>query len=101
MMVCGQAFVKFRACSLVGLAAFAELFLKRKLSFPGSRMCQHEKSAEGAEREVAEFVKDDEVGVLGPIGMPQFDPLRTFKMRPVNGREARESGLSLERHSTA
>ena len=36
MMVSG--FVKFRAFSFVGLVGFAELFLKRKLSFPVSRM---------------------------------------------------------------
>ena len=30
----------FRGFSLVGLAGFAELFLKRKLSFPVSRMWQ-------------------------------------------------------------
>src|SRR3984957_14845329 len=40
MMVLGQAFVKCRGFSFAGLAAFAELFLKRKLSFPVSRMWQ-------------------------------------------------------------
>ena len=40
MMVLGQAFVKFRDFSFAGLAAFAELLLKRKLSFPVSRMWQ-------------------------------------------------------------
>ena len=40
MMVWGQALVKFRAFSFAGLAAFTELFLKRKLSFPVSRMWQ-------------------------------------------------------------
>jgi len=40
MMVCGQALVKFRAFSFADLAAFTELFLKRKLSFPVSRMWQ-------------------------------------------------------------
>ena len=38
MMVSGQAFVKFRDFSFAGF--FAELFLKRKLSFPVSRMWQ-------------------------------------------------------------
>jgi hypothetical protein len=33
-----QRFVKFGDFSLVGFPAFAELFLKRKLSFPVSRM---------------------------------------------------------------
>jgi hypothetical protein len=49
MMVCGQAFVKLRACS-----------------FGWCLAQQTEGSAEGAEREVAEFVEDHEVGVLGP-----------------------------------
>ena len=40
MMVWGQGVVKFRDFSLAGLAVFAELFLKRKLSFPVSRMWQ-------------------------------------------------------------
>jgi hypothetical protein len=40
MMVWGQGFVKFRGFSLVDLAGFAELFLKRKLSLPVSRMWQ-------------------------------------------------------------
>jgi hypothetical protein len=31
----------------------------------------------------------------------QFDPLLPFKIGPVNEREARESGLSLELHHTA
>jgi hypothetical protein len=40
MMVLGQGFVKFRGFSFASLAAFAELFLNRKLSFPVSRMWQ-------------------------------------------------------------
>jgi hypothetical protein len=40
MMVWGQGVVKFRDFSFAGLAVFAELFLKRKLSFPVSRMWQ-------------------------------------------------------------
>jgi hypothetical protein len=36
----GQVAVKFLVFSSVGLSAFAELFLKRKLSFPVSRMWQ-------------------------------------------------------------
>jgi hypothetical protein len=40
MMVSWSGVVKFRGFSFAGLAAFAELFLKRKLSFPVSRMWQ-------------------------------------------------------------
>ena len=40
MMVFGQGFVKLAAFYVVILVGFAELFLKRKLSFPVSRMWQ-------------------------------------------------------------
>jgi hypothetical protein len=38
MTVWDQEFVKFDDFSFVGLAGFAELFLKRQLPFPVSRM---------------------------------------------------------------
>jgi hypothetical protein len=40
MMVFGSGVRQVSSFSFAGLAAFAELFLKRKLSFPVSRMWQ-------------------------------------------------------------
>ena len=40
MMSLGQVVVKLRGFSFVGLAALDKLFLKRKLSFPVSRIWQ-------------------------------------------------------------
>ena len=75
MMVLGQAFV-VRDFSFAGLAAFAELFLKRKLSFPVSRMWQRwvrrssravvifKVAEHGCPLAEAEIGRDDDAGAL-------------------------------------